>query len=92
MRSKAPAELPTALRDLGLRVAELRAERHLTQANLAEAVGVSLRYLQAVEGGKQNLKVLTLERFALALDVGMLELFRRPTIRPRGPGRPRKAE
>lgn len=79
------------LRDLGLRLAELRAARGLTQAALAEEVGVSLRYVQAIEGGRQNLKVLSLSRFADALGTSMAELFSNPKTRKRGPGRPPKS-
>lgn len=61
----------------------------MTQATLAEMIGVSLRYVQAVEGGRQNLKVLTLERFAQALRVPMSELFVTPTTAPRKRGRPK---
>jgi transcriptional regulator with XRE-family HTH domain len=84
-------ELPPVLRDLGLRLKELRTARALTQAVLAEQVGVSLRYVQAVEGGRQNLKVLTLERFAVALAVPLAEVFTAPTTPAARPGRPRQS-
>ncbi len=72
-------------------MAELRAATGLTQAALAEEVGVSLRYVQAIEGGRQNLKVLSLSRFADALGTSMADLFSKPKTRKRGPGRPPKA-
>lgn len=91
MRTQPAASVDPVLRDLGLRLAELRAAKGLTQATLAEEVGVSLRYVQAIEGGRQNLKVLSLSRFADALGTSMADLFCKPKTRKRGPGRPPKA-
>lgn len=68
----------------------MRASRNLTQAEFAEDVGVSLRYLQSVEGGEENLTVSSLASLAKALDVGIADLFVLPTTpRPRR-GRPKK--
>jgi transcriptional regulator with XRE-family HTH domain len=41
--------------DLGRFLAELRIERDLTQAELAEALGVSRRYIYEIESAKSSL-------------------------------------
>ena len=77
-----------ALRDLGLRVGELRQRGHFTQEKLAERLKVSPRWLQSVEAGRENLTVGTLVRLANALKVPMAEFFAPPAITKRKPGRP----
>ena len=75
--------------NVGRRVGEIRAERGLTQEQLAEMLDVTLRHLQAVEGGSENLTVKTLASFPTALDVGIAVLFEPPqTPRPKR-GRPK---
>jgi len=77
---------------VGRRVAELRSELDLTQAELAELVGVSLRYLQSVEGGRENLGLATLAKLASVLKVTPIRFFEPPTTKKARPGRPKKAE
>ena len=76
------------LRDVGLRVRELRAEHGFTQEQLAERLKVTARWLQSVEAGKENLTLGTLVRIANALKVPMVEFFTPPTVTSRKPGRP----
>ena len=80
-----------ALRDVGLRIGELRDERELTQEKLAERLKVTPRWLQSVEGGKENLTIGTVVRFANALKVPMASFFVTPTTPRRKPGRPRRS-
>ena len=79
------------LRDVGLRLGELRGERELTQEKLAERLKVTARWLQSVEAGKENLTIGTLVRFANALKVPMTEFLTPPTSSRRKPGRPRRS-
>jgi transcriptional regulator with XRE-family HTH domain len=79
---------PRVLRDVGLRIGELRGERELTQEKLAERLKVTARWLQSVEAGKENLTIGTLVRFANALKVPMAEFLTPPTSSRRKPGRP----
>ena len=79
----------TVMRDVGRRVAELRAERGWTQDQLAEHAGFSVGYVRTVEGGKGNLTVFTLVKFATLLGVEPAELLRAPTTERRR-GRPPK--
>lgn len=78
--------------DLGRRVAELRAERALTQQNLADAIGLSPQRVREIEAGTHNPSVRTLHRIAKGFDVEIGTLFELPVSRVRsGPGRPPKA-
>jgi transcriptional regulator with XRE-family HTH domain len=76
--------------DVGRRVAELRAQKGLTQQALAEELGLSWKYLQQVELGLENLTLKSLVRLSNALGVTPPELFSAPVSRKRRPGRPRK--
>ena len=76
------------LRDLGRRVAELRAGRSLTQEALAETLGVTPRYLQRVEAGEENLTLGTLVGFANALGAPLAEFLVPPVSRAVRVGRP----
>jgi transcriptional regulator with XRE-family HTH domain len=59
---------------IGRRVAQVRRERGWTQEELAERLGVSVRYLQAVEAGQENLTLDSLTQLALRLDLSLGEL------------------
>lgn len=80
------------LRDIGRRVAEVRAEHDMTQERFAEDVlGVSLKYLQAVEAGRENLTVASLVKLANLAGVRVADLFTSPVTREVRRGRPRKS-
>lgn len=78
--------------ELGLRVAELREDRRLTQPELAERAALSPRYMQMIEAGQANITFEALVAVAAALDVEIAQLFvaaaRRAARRRRG--RPKK--
>ncbi len=78
--------------DVGRRIAELRAARSLTQAELAEGAGVSVKYVQRVEAGQENLTIRTLAKFAELLEVRVVELFSPPASRRVRRGRPPRGE
>lgn len=78
------------LKDLGRRVAELRQGLELTQAALAERLTVTSRYVQSIEGGRENLTVESLTVLAAVLDVSVGALFEPPTSRDVQVGRPKK--
>lgn len=80
------------LRDLGRRLAELRAERGWTQAFVAERLGMPMRDYQAIEGGKRAITIRTAVMIAQVLETPVRSLFDRPMSRePPKPGRPRVA-
>ena len=77
--SRAPGD--RELRNLGRRVAELRISRGLTQEGLAERLRRDARYVQEIEGGRQNITVRTAALVARKLRVPISELFVVPTTR-----------
>jgi transcriptional regulator with XRE-family HTH domain len=83
-------DVSKVLRDLGRRIAELRAGRGMTQEQLAGRLDVNVQYLQRVERGVENLTVASLARFADLLGTQVGDLFAAPATRTRRPGRPRK--
>lgn len=48
------------LQTMGQRLAELRKERHLRQADMAEMLGMTIRHYQRMEYGEVNVPALTL--------------------------------
>ncbi|MBE7449208.1 MAG: helix-turn-helix transcriptional regulator [Kofleriaceae bacterium] len=78
------------LRLVGRRIAHARVRRGWTQEALAERYGVSTKYLQRIEAGRQNLSLRSLARIAAALGCRPFDLLRpmRSMARVR-PGRPR---
>ncbi len=54
---------------VGGNVKRLRKERGLTQENLAQDAGIVVRYLSAIEAGRENPTVDVLGRLAAALGV-----------------------
>jgi transcriptional regulator with XRE-family HTH domain len=61
-----------------------------TQEKFAEALGVSVRYVQFVEAGDEKLGIPTIVKIANALNVPVIDLFTPPTKPKAGPGRPKK--
>jgi transcriptional regulator with XRE-family HTH domain len=76
--------------DVGRRVAELRQGLGMTQAELADRLTVTSRYVQSVEGGRENLTVESLTVLAWVLDAPVAALFEPPTSRVVRRGRPKK--
>ena len=78
------------MRWVGRRVAERRRAMELTQEVLAEHLEVTVKYLQRLEAGRENLSVRSMVTLANALGVAPSSLLRPPIrlARPR-PGRPR---
>jgi putative transcriptional regulator len=57
------------------RIRELRAERGLTQQNLADAIGVSRQTVNAIEGEKYSPSLEAAFQIAAALGRGLGEVF-----------------
>ncbi len=53
--------MDTQLQEIGARLKKARLARHMTQAQLAEAAGISVSFLSNIEMGRQamNVKILT---------------------------------
>lgn len=73
---------------VGRRIAALRVRHGMTQDELAERAGVSLKYLQRIEAGRENLSIKSLARWAALLEAHVAELFRGRVRSQAGPGRP----
>ena len=56
-----------------------RAIKSITQAKLAELVGVHEKYIGVVEAGKQNITLKTLNKIANSLDIEISKLFEKRT-------------
>ena len=63
---------------IGRKLSETRQALGLTQAEVAERLGVSASYLSAVEAGKRNLTVAQLANIANAMRLGIEVSFIRP--------------
>ena len=66
---------PEFLANLGERVREIREQRGVARKLLAQASGVSERFLAALEAGEGNASVILLRRVASALGVALIELL-----------------
>ena len=87
----APMGASTAERviaDVGRRIAEQRRARGWTQEVLAEGLGVSLKYVQRIEAGRENLTLRSLVRVAQLLSVEAAALLEAPRSRGVARGRP----
>lgn len=85
-------DLDALIRDVGRRIAELRAEAGLTQEALAERLGLTPRYVQMLEAGDANPPIRSLAELAQALGVELRELFEEPASREVRVGRPPKRD
>ena len=80
-----PAQRESAyLAQLGERVRDWRNGRGMTRRALAEASGVSERYLAQLEAGRGNISVLLLRKVAQAMNVAVESLARESTGQEHG--------
>src|SRR4051812_17070618 len=68
---------------LGERVRSLRADHGMTRKDLAQASGVSERYLAQLESGQGNISVLLLRKVGHAIGVPMERLVQEEELAPR---------
>ena len=61
---------------LGQRIRKQRKKRLLTQSDLAQKSGVSLRFVSQLESGKGNVSVQKLADICLVLDISLSNIFR----------------
>lgn len=60
---------------VGSRIAALRKAKGLSQKDLATLTGLDRSFISETEGGKKNISISTLEKFARALEVSMGSLL-----------------
>lgn len=63
------------VRDLAIRIRDLRKAKGWSQEKLAEEAGIHRTYLGGIETARRNPSLRNLIRIALALDVPMVTLF-----------------
>lgn len=85
-----PVSAEALMRNVGRRVAELREARDVTQQQLADSLDVTMRYVQSIEGGEQNLTLRSLANLAAVLRAPVAALFDPPATRSKQPGRPKR--
>jgi transcriptional regulator with XRE-family HTH domain len=61
---------------LGSRIKQIRAEKKMSQINLAAKCDFEKASMSRIESGKTNSTILTLKKISNALDVDVAELFR----------------
>jgi transcriptional regulator with XRE-family HTH domain len=84
-----PADPKKALMEsVGRRVAELRTEAELTQAQMAEKLRMAVANYQRIEQGRQNLTLGTMAKIAKVLHVDVAQFFETPTTKKPKRGRP----
>ncbi len=89
MKTVTPERL---LKNVGRRIAEIRTARRLTQEQLAEKLDVGVRYIQAIEAGRQNMTLKSVALFAAELKIPALALFEPSNTKMPAPGRPRRTK
>lgn len=60
---------------IGVRIAETRACKGMTQEKLAAKMGISSKYLSSIERGKENPTLDTLINLAQSLGIELAEMF-----------------
>jgi transcriptional regulator with XRE-family HTH domain len=71
-------------------VAEERVRLGWTQEVFAETLGYSLKFVQRIEAGRENMAIRTIASLADTLGVRLATLFKKPRTKQPGPGRPKK--
>ncbi len=81
-RGLLPASAPAAPSPLGARLRRLRLGRKLPLSRVAQACGVSVGFLSAIERGQMSAAVPTLQRLARFYNQNILALFEPPEGNP----------
>jgi transcriptional regulator with XRE-family HTH domain len=84
-----PKTRQQVLKQLGLRLRELRFQAELTQEEMAARLRILVPNYAKIEQGKVNCTVESLRRLAVTLGVEISDLFTPPSITKAPPGRPR---
>ena len=67
------------LQEVGARVKEARMRKHLSQAQLADLLGLTPPYISNIETGKQNMSITALAKISDVLEVSADWLLRNNT-------------
>lgn len=61
---------------IGKRIKELRAQRQISQEELAARADIDRTYVNSVENGKRNISIINIEKIASALGVSIQDFFK----------------
>jgi transcriptional regulator with XRE-family HTH domain len=65
---------------LGLRIKEIRAEKNITQEELADRCCLFRTYISRIEAGLANPTLIVIHTLAAGLEVSLEELLKAPTM------------
>lgn len=60
---------------IGLRIKSIRAEKNISQKDLAYSSDIDRSYIASVENGNRNISIINIEKIAIALDVPLSDFF-----------------
>ncbi len=60
---------------IGKKIQKIREKKRITQDQLEAETGINAKYISAIECGKKNLTIKTLEKIAKGLGIELFELF-----------------
>ena len=64
------------LKNIGKNIRRLRKSAHLSQIDLAVAVGIDRAYLSEIENGHRNFTIMLLQNLATVLEVPIEDLLK----------------
>ena len=64
------------VKNLGIRIKELRAQIGLSQEKFALMIGMDRTYFASVESGRRNIAIRNIKKIADGLNVSLSELFK----------------
>lgn len=69
---------------IGKRIKELRAQRQISQEELAARADIDRTYVNSVENGKRNISIINIEKIAKALKTDLATFFDETKFRSNG--------
>ena len=68
--------MKTVSKRFGVNLKRIRTEKKMSQGDIIKVTGMDRGYISSVENGRQNPTLVTIEKFAKALEVSMEELMK----------------
>lgn len=60
---------------IGLRIKTIRAEKSISQKDLAYSSDIDRSYIASVENGNRNISIVNIEKITIALDISLTDFF-----------------
>ena len=60
---------------LGKRIKKLRADKHISQEELADLAELDRTYINSVENGRRNISIVNIEKISNAFEISLKEFF-----------------